>query len=673
MNAAWAAAAAAALLWPSHVIGALDGLPLSGHAEAILVGLAAPALLWFSPGVLRAAAMRAAIVALLVLKGSSLLMAPQGLCARFSTAGPLAGVIQQIPVDEPRGLLRSWDVRADWGADDASCTAVLDRRYDGASEFPAWFLNVLDYLRPGPRQIALEASGFVQLDEPGVLEWRVGDDMTLEGPQRIELTPGPHRIDLRAGLTGERWQLAPLWNGGDAWRALTFTRRQPGTIDALAPIIGIAISLLASAIILGWAATALASFATERALIVWVALAAIAVIVLAQDERLTRVAPLLLTAGALLPVGTRHRNLRGAFLIVGVPWLALFAAHAWDHIGRFTVYSADDWLTYQVAGYRIVFGGYWLEGGTPAFDYQPLYRWMTGGLHVVFGDSSVGEVFSDAAWLLVGALLAFHLTRARAGFRWGVAAAALTLATFTIGTSWYFLGRGLSEIAAAGWAFLAMFYMLRARLGRIRASLSAGLLAVLLFYTRLNHLLFAAFLPALLMPLRTSSTFAKVARALGRVRRRALVLYSAVFMFGVIAFMGRTWLYTGSFSLFHGTSLRNNDTGLRPWTLADGEVWGRVFHSLANLLFMNEPPAPDPRAFIVIVGVALAVGALLQVPGARRLPAAMVIVTLGATAGSFFAHTHNYPGRLTLHLVPLAAALAVIGAALCVKRARRFN
>jgi hypothetical protein len=74
---------------------------------------------------------------------------------------------------------------------------------------------------------------------------------------------------------------------------------------------------------------------------------------------------------------------------------------------RIHAYSHDDWLAYQVAGYRIFMGGYWLEGGSTAFDYQPLYRWISGALHMVFGDSSAGEIVVDASALLTGALLAF--------------------------------------------------------------------------------------------------------------------------------------------------------------------------------------------------------------------------------------------------------------------------
>src|SRR5262249_21926143 len=44
--AGWTAAAAAGMLWPGRALGLLDGLPLNGATEALLVGLAVPAL-WF--------------------------------------------------------------------------------------------------------------------------------------------------------------------------------------------------------------------------------------------------------------------------------------------------------------------------------------------------------------------------------------------------------------------------------------------------------------------------------------------------------------------------------------------------------------------------------------------------------------------------------------------------
>jgi hypothetical protein len=78
-----------------------------------------------------------------------------------------------------------------------------------------------------------------------------------------------------------------------------------------------------------------------------------------------------------------------------------------------------------------------------------------------------------ACWLADSSLL--HSSSAVAGFRWAVGAAAATLAIFTLGTIWYFVGRGLSEIAAAGFAFLAALTIVRGGIAgrRSRSSLEA--------------------------------------------------------------------------------------------------------------------------------------------------------------------------------------------------------
>jgi hypothetical protein len=117
------------------------------------------------------------------------------------------------------------------------------------------------------------------------------------------------------------------------------------------------------------------------------------------------------------------------------------------------------------------------------------------------------------------------------------------------------------------------------------------------------------------------------------------------------------------FSLLYGTSLKNNDTGLRIGTLADPDMWQRVIHSLSALVWMNEPPAPDPRAAFVVAGVLVSVLACLQTPRMRDVPAAAVLTTIGSMAAALFVHTHNYPGRMSIHLVPFAVAVAVIAGA----------
>ena len=47
----------------------------------------------------------------------------------------------------------------------------------------------------------------------------------------------------------------------------------------------------------------------------------------------------------------------------------------------------------------------------------------------------------------------------------------------------------------------------------------------------------------------------------------------------------------------------------------------------------------------------------------NRLPFAIAVVTLGACVSSLFAHTHNYPGRMSIHLVPFAIAMTATAGA----------
>jgi hypothetical protein len=671
----WTVLAAVALLWPARMIGALDGVPLDGRLDAIVIGLAVPALWWLDRGFLARRFARALIVGLLAWK--ALLMAaavPHGLCAKFTTAAPLNGEIQTIPIDEPRGILRSWDVRADWRADDPACTAHFDQSYRDSSAFPAWFVNLLDFIRPGNRQITLDVTGYVYARESGTFALQVGRDMHLEGSMdgvaldtssgraEARLAPGIHHLVARSSVTGPDWKLIPLWIEREAWSELEISTAPPSRFDRLLwPVAGTVTAVLVLLLVGGWVASALAPF--EGRVIAWSAAATLAAVVLAGSNRFDRLGGALLLGAALIPVARSARRLQTAFVLLGVPWLAFFAAHQAAQIGHMTAYSADDWLTYQVAGYRIFMNGFWLEAGSRVFDYQPLYRWMTGALHLLFGDSSVGEMYWDAWCVLAGALLCVQLVKPAAGFAMAIAAGALMLATFTLGTPWYFVGRGLSEIAAAGWAFLAASFLLRARLGLRSAALVAGVFAVLMFYTRLNHLLLAGFLLALLWPARTPARPAAVRRALSAVSARAAAIYAACFATGLVLFAARTWYYTGVFSLFYGTSLKNNDTGLRLTTLGSSAVWKQVGHSLKALLWMNEPPGFDPRALAVFAGSVLAVLALLAVPRMNRLPFRIAAAGAGAMLGSAFVHTHNYPGRMSIHLMPFAISLSVIGLA----------
>ncbi|MGH9144101.1 MAG: hypothetical protein ACRD2I_23435, partial [Vicinamibacterales bacterium] len=566
-TAAWTLVLAAGLLWPAHTLSMFDGVPLDGRIEAIVVGVAFPALWWLDRSILTRTGPRLLVAALLLLKICSLPLEQGGLCARFSTMAPLQGAILTMPVDEPGGVLRSWDVRADWRAEAPACTAILDRPYRSAAEFPAWFVNILDQLRPGRRDISMAVTGAITVPGAGVFVVRTGEDMRVRGriggvdvqadggrDIRVPLASGTHAIALDGQLTGDRWRFVPEWNGNSAWTATLLTVRPRSTVGALSGrIIGTLSTVVALSLMIWWLWSAGARVNPGVAALLWTAAAAATLIGAGLSGRFERLTGLLLVGSAWIPVSTAKRNLRTAFVVVGVPWLAYFAARSAPLIGHLSVYSWDDWLAYQVAGGRIYMHGFWLEGGSRTFDYQALYRWISGALHIGFGDSSVGETYLDASCLLTGSLLAFSLVRPAGGFRAALLACAGTLATFTLGTPWYFVGRGLSEIVAAGLAFAAAFFVMRARLGRLSAAAAGGAFAVLTFYARQNHLLFAVSLAALLLPLSASMRPGALRRGLSMVRWASATVYGSVLAAGVALFAARTWWYTGTFSLLYGT------------------------------------------------------------------------------------------------------------------------
>jgi hypothetical protein len=65
---------------------------------------------------------------------------------------------------------------------------------------------------------------------------------------------------------------------------------------------------------------------------------------------------------------------------------------------------------------------------------------------------------------------------------------------------------------------------------------------------------------------------------------------------------------------------------------------------------------------VLVAGIVVGILASLQVPIVRRVPAALLLVAAASAVGVFLAHSHGYPGRFTVHAIPLASALTAIAA-----------
>ena len=662
----WTALLAAALLWPGHGLGLLDGIPLDRGFEAVVIGALVPALWWLHPAFTRGRMVKAAVLLLVALKVADVtLLTQQGLCARFETS-PL--------FENGPAVQTSWDARADWRSAEPQCSAIASRPYISFTRFPVWFLNLQD-TRPPRVPVHVTIDGYIRASQAGSLT------ADVDGASEFHATSGPlpagvSHVRFDGVFNGSQWKFVPLWNGRDLFAAVSTTRSMPGRIDhALGHVLPTAFTLVALTLIAAWLVSALLALAPTPPMLAWMVLVSTACAVggALDFDHYGRLTVVLFIAAVVLPVPDRLKTLRGAFLLIGVPWMTLLIAGCLAHAGRITMYSVgDDWTTFQRFAHRIYVQGYWLEGGEQGgFWQQPLYRWIAGALHIVFGDSSIGEMFLDAAALFAGALFAIEATRRVAEFRVAMAAGVLTLLTVAFGPNWYVIGRGLSDAVAAGLIYVAALVVLDLRDQPIRVAVLGGTLATVAFFTRLNYLPLIIALIVLTLPFALDArSLVNVGRLWRALPKRQAAAYLACIAIGVLALMSRTWHYVGQFSLFAGTTRMHNATGLGVTTASfvSAAAWRSALESVAMIVTVQDPPGFNPRAVLVIGGVACAILAVLRAPLVRRLPLGLVLFCLATLSGGFVARGVAYPGRFSLHLIPVAVALAVATVSLMFRR-----
>ena len=694
----WGGAAIAVLLWPARLSGALDGLPLDGVAEAILLGLVSPFLLWLSPEYLRHRLVRGLIVALLIAKAGSSYLVRDGWCVQFDTPKPL--------VIDSTGRIHTWDVRADWRSANPQCSAIMTRPYAEYKQFPAWFFNlpptdsnppVADD-RPPYATLDMTVRGYIDAAVAGELGFETGSTMSTEvvvdGAEvkgvdathhRVNLDAGRHFIQVKSHLTGSNWRFAPYWNGAliGSTGFVTATIATTSGVDRwirrpLAWLIQVGVF----ALVIGWMVSFIRGW-RDPVTLGFALLASIVVGWLGAHPGpnfvMTPWASWSITALALalaLHVPASKQTLTGAFVLIGMPWLVFVTAVHASHIGRFSLYAGgDDMWMFQRWAYRIYLQGYWLQGGELTFWFQPFYRWIAGALHMLFGDSSMGEFWWDAICLMVFALFAHQVVAAANGFKWGLAAAVLCLTIAVQGPPWMFIGLGLSDITSAGLIYLAALVVMSARLrGNVGVStaIGAGALAAIGFYTRLNNLplAFAAsgFALSLTVP---AGEWVRVRGWLAQVSWKAAAGVIGTIAIALLLFATRTYYYTGVFSVLHGTTWRNHALWRAGQPLS--QIAGAMSSSLMMALTFNDPPRFAWYAIPLLFSAVVAVAAMFRVRVFRDVPLALAAFFLVACSGALAARGVAYAGRFSMHLLGAGCALSVCAIAAAAKRLGSFQ
>jgi len=687
-SALWAVVLIAGLIWPSRMIGPLDGAPLDQRLEAMAFVLLLPVVWFLHPGYLRRPIARVLVAVLALWKIATwALVAQTGWCGLFLTG--YEGWVGGYRLD------RSWDARTYWSGTPPACSAIVARGYELTRDFPGWTVNVpfgsdrdpfveedslpVEHPRPPGGSYAMAVDGFMYPSTDGELSFEVGPEVTIHGAidgraipeargraSTVSLGPGAHHVSLWLDLQGAGWRFLPTWNGVTVFDAVpTSVASQTAAQRGLAWWGRWVSAGLFCALLVGWIVDLERSLDIGWPLWAWtaVATASLAACALRLDGSTVRVAPAVLLGSVVIPVPPRMRTMRSAFLALGVAWIAFHVVRTLPEVGRFWLFGVgDDTLEYQRFAHRVFMEGYWLEGGERVFRWQPLYRWIVGLLHLVFGDSSVGEGYVDAGAALLGSLFAFQVVRRLGGLRTAFAACALTLTTFAIAPTWYLFGRGLTDLTAAGFIYGAAFAMLRAREGSVTFAVAAGILAALAFLTRVNHLPVVLAMVVLLLPddLEAASWW-RVTRVWGLVPRRQAIAYLSTLAAGVATLGLRSLFLTGVFRFFGGMGIGHGATGLgsSPGSLVSAEAWRRTFESLSMIVTVQDPPRLDPRSLLVVAGVVVAALALAGVPRVRRLPLSLTVFCLSCIVFGFGVRGVAYPGRFSVHLIPVAVALSV--------------
>ena len=140
----------------------------------------------------------------------------------------------------------------------------------------------------------------------------------------------------------------------------------------------------------------------------------------------------------------------GTVLILAfAPALLLdFALKWWAETREVTLLApGHDYLTYQRFARQIVLQGDWLNSNIKILTYQPLYRYLTSLLHVLFGPSMFTTRLFDV-WSILGgaALVGMIARRLGCGLPLALAAGAMLVCHYTGDRFLFRIGEGLAGI-----------------------------------------------------------------------------------------------------------------------------------------------------------------------------------------------------------------------------------
>lgn len=497
----------------------IDGLPWDRPLEFILAALVLPAALlvsWraFARGwmvVLALAVLGLQIAGTLLLPdagfGVRIYTSPENLEARQwqrtyeSSLQPWQSVVMTQPYEHTRQFPLEWFIADDydfgqrWFALEIGGTVTLEpgeRLYfQVASEQEASFTLTLPDGRTQPGVLLHPGDNLPAVDSSATyprLTAGVEGHFVFTGETDHQLIPLIARADGSTDSpfrTGQAWQAAPPRGSLVQGRALSWLA------DALL--------LLAAALALGFALwskkragriAAIDLFLATWALgAFWVA----AYFTPAQIEAFILPAALLLLAARFLGGFANGLRLSRALLVsVGLALLVLLLRLDLGDLREIELFpDGEDNFRYQVIARYIFTSGDPLQFNRPPLIYKFLYPYITGGLHLLFGQSPAAQFFLNA-WCAVLTAVTFSKILGERSvshrLRWGAVALWLALITGPSFFVFYFRFGLIEPLAVLLYSLAALLAIQRRRWACLAAGAAMTLLrldyAVLLFSTQ---------------------------------------------------------------------------------------------------------------------------------------------------------------------------------------------
>ena len=342
------------------------------------------------------------------------------------------------------------------------------------------------------------------------------------------------------------------------------------------------------------------------------------------------------------------RIVPSVFLLFG-PALLFFFSNKWlPSLGQWKNWGAgDDWVTYQVLARKIVVNGEWLIAGETIFTLQPLYRYIIGIFHWLFGQSVFVQNMADV-WCVLGAtiLIACFAKKLRISPLLIFISSIVYLSINLLGPFRYHIGRGLVEYSAMIFMILAAWFLYRSREGGTKLIVLATLFGILGYWTRQDHLGAIACLAFLVLePVSGPTGGWKGYWDRFQLHWKKITVYWGFGISSVLLICFRHWWLGGAFY-----PTRKNHPNLNMDAFTDGP--GNIYFTITTKHWPNFPSLIGSMATL---GVLIAMLALFWRPKVlENFPLGLPIAIVGLLLPYAFIHNWGYAPRYSIHLMPLA-------------------